>query len=27
MNHIVRAALNFFVVLIVGECVVVAISF
>jgi len=27
MNVIVRAALNFFIALIVGECIVVAISF
>jgi len=27
MHHIVKAALNFFLVLIVGECIVVAISF
>jgi len=27
MNHVVRAALNFFIVLIVGECIVAAISF
>jgi len=27
MHHIVRAALNFFAVMIVGECIVVAISF
>jgi len=27
MNHIVRAALNFIAVLVIGECIIAAISF